>query len=182
MGGRQAFAGKLDTFFGKNLYWHGNEPGHQIAYLYDWAGAPWKTQNRIREILKKEYTLGPSGISGNDDTGQMSAWYVLTALGLYPVCPGVPFYAIGSPLFEEAAVRLGNDRTFTVRARNNSDANRYIQSARLNGRSWNRPWISHQEIARGGTLEFVMGPTPNPRWGADASAAPPSMTNSGGKP
>jgi predicted alpha-1,2-mannosidase len=182
MGGGEAFVAKLDTFFEKNLYWHGNEPGHQIAYLYDWAGAPWKTQNRVREIVKKEYTLGPSGISGNDDTGQMSAWYVFAALGFYPVCPGVPFYAIGSPLFEEAAVRLGNDQRFTIRARNNSDANRYIQSARLNGRSWNRPWVSHDDIARGGTLELTMGPKPNPRWGADPSAAPPSMTKPGARP
>jgi len=176
LGGRQAFTAKLDTFFEKGLYWHGNEPGHQIAYLYNWAGAPWKTQNRIREILKKEYSVGPAGLSGNDDTGQMSAWYIMSSLGIYPVCPGIPVYLAGSPVFEEAKIQLGNGNTLIIRAKNVSDANRYIQSLKLAGKQISRPWLTHSEIAAGGVLEFEMGPKPNTAWGSASNAAPFSMT------
>ena len=107
MGGREAFVARLDRLFAEGRYWHGNEPSHHIAYLYDHAGAPWRTQEEVRRVLASEYGLGPAGLRGNDDTGQMSAWYVFSAIGLYPVSPGSPHYEIGSPLFEEARVDVG---------------------------------------------------------------------------
>lgn len=119
----------------------------------------------MRRIMADEYGLGPSGLKGNDDTGQMSAWYVFSALGLYPVTPGLPRYALGSPLFSEARVDLGNGRVFTVRARDVSAANLYVQSATLDGQPHDRAWISHHEVARGATLVLQMGPRPNERWG-----------------
>jgi len=174
MGGREAFVARLDRLFAEGRYWHGNEPSHHIAYLYDHAGAPWRTQEEVRRILASEYGLGPAGLKGNDDTGQMSAWYVFSALGLYPVCPGSPHYEIGSPLFEEARVDVGGGRTFTVRAPGASASKLYIQSATLDGRPHDRPWISHAEVARGATLELRMGPRPNRSWGARTGDAPPS--------
>jgi len=176
MGGRTAFVAKLDTFFEKQYYWHGNEPSHQIAYLYDYAGVPWKTQQRVRDVLKREYHVGPDGLSGNDDTGQMSAWYVFSALGFYPVCPGSPHYEIGSPIFEEVRIRLGNGKLFIIRAEGVSDENRFIQSAELNGKTYGRPWISHEDLARGGTMVFQMGSTANKLWGCKPENAPPSLS------
>ncbi|HKJ67695.1 MAG TPA: GH92 family glycosyl hydrolase [bacterium] len=177
MGGREQFIAKLDQVFQQGHYWHGNEPSHQIAYLYDYAGAPWKTQQRVRTIMQEEYSAGPGGLSGNDDTGQMSAWYVFSALGFYPVCPGLPYYALGAPLFEEVTLSLENGKQFTIRAKNVSQTNLYIQSATLNGEPFERPWIRHQEIAAGGTLTFRMGPNPNEAWGSDPALAPPSLSN-----
>ena len=129
MGGREAFVRKLDELFAGKHYEHGNEPSHHLAYLYDYAGEPWKTQDEVRRIATREYGTGPGGLSGNDDCGQMSAWYVLSALGFYPVCPGVPYYEIGSPTFPEAVVHLPNGKDLTIRANGVSAANRYIQSA-----------------------------------------------------
>ncbi len=176
LGGREAFIARLDTLFEAGHYWHGNEPSHQIAYLYAYAGAPWKTQQWVREILKEEYSDGPGGLSGNDDAGQLSAWYVFSALGLYPVAPGMPYYVLGSPIFSSSRFRLGGGRKFDIEARGVSEANRYIQSARLNGEPLRRPWISHEEITAGGTLELTMGPNPNPEWGSRPEDAPPSMS------
>jgi predicted alpha-1,2-mannosidase len=182
VGGRGAFVAKLDRLFAEQRYWHGNEPSHHIAYLYDYAGAPWRAQEEIRRVLATEYGLGPAGIKGNDDTGQMSAWYVFSAMGFYPVCPGSPDYAIGSPLFDEAVLSVADGRTFTVRARGTSATNRYVQSATLNGTSYPRPWIAHDDIVRGGVLELVMGPAPNTSWGARPEDAPPSMSRKGRQP
>lgn len=176
MGGRDTFIARLDTLFDHGEYWHGNEPGHQIAYLYAYAGAPWKTQYRVREIMKEEYSDGPGGLSGNDDAGQMSAWYVFSALGMYPVSPGLPYYVIGSPSFEEVRLRMGADRQFVIRAHNVSDENRYILSATLNGEPFHRPWIPHADIAAGGELVFEMGPEPNTEWGARPEDGPPSQS------
>ena len=173
MGGREAFVAKLDRLFEEKRYWHGNEPSHHIAYLYAYAGAPWRAQDEVRRVLDREYGLGPAGIKGNDDTGQMSAWYVFSAVGFYPVCPGAPYYAIGSPLFDEATISMRAGHAFTVRARNVSDANRFIQSATLDGTPYDRPWIAHDAIARGGVLELTMGPSPNKAWGARPEDAPP---------
>jgi predicted alpha-1,2-mannosidase len=175
MGGRKRFVAKLDSLFDGGLYWHGNEPNHHIAYLYAYAGAPWKTQQRVAAIRAEEYDAGPGGLSGNDDAGQMSAWFVFSALGLYPVAPGLPHYVIGTPLFPDASIRVANGKRFTIRASGVSRENRYIQSALLNGQSFDRAWISHEEIERGGTLVFTMGPTPNRTWASDPAAAPPSM-------
>jgi predicted alpha-1,2-mannosidase len=176
MGGREAFVARLDRLFAEGRYWHGNEPSHHIAYLYDHAGAPWRTQEEVRRVLASEYGLGPAGLKGNDDTGQMSAWYVFSAIGLYPVAPGSPHYEIGSPLFEEARIDVGGGRTFTVRAPGASASNLYVQSATLDGRPHHRPWIAHADVARGATLELRLGPRPNRAWGARPEDAPPSLS------
>ncbi len=176
MGGPERFRARLDELFDRGYYWHGNEPGHQIAYLYDYAGVPWKTQDRVRTIMSEEYSTGPGGLSGNDDAGQISAWYVFSALGFYPVCPGMPYYALGSPLFEQATIKSEYGDWFIIRANNVSDKNRYIQSATLNGQPFNRPWIRHEEILSGGELILQMGSEPNPDWGAAPEYAPPSLS------
>ena len=177
MGGRESFVSRLDTLFHEGEYWHGNEPSHQIAYMYAYAGAPWKSQHIIREIMRDEYSSGPGGLSGNDDAGQMSAWYVFSAIGFYPVAPGLPYYVIGTPSFEEVVIHGRTDHAFTIRALGVSDENRYIQSATLNGEPLNRPWILHEEITRGGILEFEMSSTPNEEWGSSPDQAPPSLSS-----
>ncbi len=193
MGGDEAFIAKLDALFdqdttltGENVspdisgmigqYAHGNEPSHHIAYLYAWAGAPWRTQDRARQIMSTLYDDSPAGLPGNEDCGQLSAWYVLSALGFYPADPVGGVYVLSSPLFEKAEIDVGDGRTFTVLARDASVANRYIQSAELNGEPLDRAWIHHDEVVAGGTLRLVMGPEPNHAWAADRDAAPPSAT------
>jgi predicted alpha-1,2-mannosidase len=190
MGGREAFARKLDEFFGSGTatdayehfsvhiagrigqYAHGNEPSHHIVYLYDYAGRPWKTQELARKIMDELHRDQPAALAGNDDMGQMSAWCVFSALGLYPIRVGI--YAVGGPLFSRAEVDLGDGRMLIVDAENVSVENKYIQSASLNGEPLNRPWLHHHEIAGGGTLVFKMGPQPNLEWGAAPEAQPPS--------
>lgn len=167
MGGREAYAAKLDSMFTYGRYWHGNEPCHQVAWLFNYAGQPWKTQQAVRHILDTEYLPVPGGLSGNDDAGQMSAWYVFGALGFYPVCPATPYYAIGSPVFPRAEIAVGNGRTFTIEAEGTSPENIYIQSATLNGKPYNKSYISHSDITGGGVLRFIMGPRPNPAWGTE---------------
>ncbi len=115
-------------------YVHGNQPSHHVAYLYDYAGAPWKTQERVRQVTEELYRSGPGGICGNEDMGSLSSWYIFSALGFYPVTPGTTTYAIGSPLFGVAAIDVGNNKTFTIKTKNNSKENKYIQSATLNGK------------------------------------------------
>lgn len=196
LGGRQALADKLDTFlsmpsttvvggyghmihemreveFAKmGQYAHVNEPNHHVLYFYNYAGQPWKTQKAVRRVMDELYN--PDGMLGDEDTGQMSAWYVFNAAGVYPFCPGSPYYLIGSPLFEETVIQMKGGRSFIVRARHNSAANRYIQSARLNGQPYSRAWLTHDTIAQGGRLEFEMGPRPNPKWGSAPEDAPPN--------
>jgi predicted alpha-1,2-mannosidase len=195
-GGRPNFVAKLDTLFTTSSeikstvsditgligqYAHGNEPGHHTVYLYNYAGVPWKTQNMARKVMDELYSSGPAGLCGNEDMGQMSAWYVLSAMGFYPVAPGQNIYSIGSPLFSKVIIQLDksfkNAPKFVIEARNNSKENKYIQSATLNGKPLNKPWFDHTEIKNGGTLIFVMGPEPNKNWGSEVAAAPPSMTN-----
>lgn len=161
MGGKNMFIEKLDTLFEQNLYWHGNEPCHQIAYLYNEAGQPWKTQKYVRYILDTEYGDCPGGLAGNDDAGQMSAWYVFSSLGFYPVCPGTPYYYIGTPTFERATINLENGNTFTIIAPGASKENCYIESVTLNGKAYNDYKISHKDIMNGGTIEFKMTNIPN---------------------
>ena len=172
VGGREAFLAKLDALFAGKYYDHGNEPSHHLAYLYDYAGAPWKTQEHVRQVMESEYRDRPAGLAGNDDCGQMSAWYVLSAMGFYPVTPGMPEYAIGTPLFDEASIRLADGKRFTVRADGASNGKFYIQSARLNGKPFTRTWIAHREIAAGGELVFQMDAQPNRSWGAKPEDAP----------
>jgi predicted alpha-1,2-mannosidase len=156
-------------------YAHGNEPSHHMAYLYNYAGAPWKTQERVRDILTSLYTTGREGLCGNEDCGQMSAWYVLSAMGFYPVCPGREDYAIGSPLLPRAVIDVGGGRTFTIVADGVSRTNKYIQSARLNGKAYTRSYIRHSDIVNGGELVFVMGDRPNTAWGCRAEDRPRSV-------
>ena len=191
-GSTKAFTEKLDEFFSMTpnisppkyvgvvgtigQYVHGNQPSHHVAYLYNYAGEPWKTQMRVRQITGELYRTGPGGLCGNEDMGSLSSWYVLSALGFYPVTPGDTAYAIGSPLFGKAVMELENDKQFTILANNNSATNKYIQSATLNGKVLNRTWISHGAITAGGTLIFEMGPEPNRKWGSRSEDAPPSMS------
>ena len=193
VGGREKFLQKLDTFFSTpyapkgiardvtgliGLYCQGNQPDVQTAYYYDWAGEPWKTQALIRKILHLMYGSDKAGLAypGMDDQGSTSSWFVLSAMGFYTVDPSSPVYAIGSPLFEEMTMHMGNGKDLVIRAEGNSDENIYIQSATLNGQPWNKPWFSYSDIANGGTLVFQMGPQPNRDWGSAPDAAPPSMT------
>jgi predicted alpha-1,2-mannosidase len=158
------------------MYAHGNEPSHHIAYLYNYAGAPWKTAERVREIIRTMYKTGPEGLPGNEDCGQMSAWYLLSALGFYPVDPASGNYVIGSPMFSRATVNVGSGRNLVVEARNTSPENPYIRSASLNGKPLARSWINQKEIAGGGHLSFEMSRQPNKTWGEAETEVPPSMT------
>jgi predicted alpha-1,2-mannosidase len=152
-------------------YAHVNEPNHHVLFFYNYAGQPWKTQQYTRQVMDTLYDR--DGMIGDDDTGQMSAWYVFAATGIYPFCPGSPYYLIGSPLFEETTIHLENGKTFTVRAHGNSKENRYIQSASLNGQPFTKTWLSHDTITNGGLLEFQMGPKPNEKWGSSKADLPP---------
>jgi predicted alpha-1,2-mannosidase len=167
-GGRDDLIAKLDENFAKHNV-HGNEPQHHYPYLYDYVGQPWKTQAAVREYLATKYrNAGSGGYDGDEDCGQMSAWYVFSALGFYPVAPGSGEYAIGSPLFDEATLAIGAPyapAVFKVVAQNQSSANRYIQSAALNGVPVDRPFLRHADIIKGGSLVFTMGPLPNKKWG-----------------
>lgn len=193
LGGREKFLQRLDTFFTTpyqpkgiardvtgmvGLYCQGNQPDQQAPYYYDYAGQPWKTQALIRKILEQMYGSDACGLAfpGMDDQGATSSWYVFSAMGFYTVDPSSPNYVIGSPIFDEVKLHLGNGRTLLIQARNNSARNVYIQSATLNGRPWNKPWFSHADIGQGGTLVFRMGSQPNPDWGSTPDAAPPSMS------
>ena len=153
----------ISGFIGK--YAHGDEPGHQIAYLYDFVGQPWKTQSLVREVMNTMYFDNNEGFINNEDCGQMSAWYIFSALGFYPVCPGDLQYFIGTPLYKKAVLNLENGKQFVVTSNNNSAENKYIQSATLNGKPYNNLYINHDEIMAGGELHFEMGPKPNIKWG-----------------
>jgi predicted alpha-1,2-mannosidase len=170
-GGPANFNMKLDEYFAGGHNRHDNEPSHHIGYLYDYSGEPWKTQGRVREIAEKNYSNQPNGISGNEDCGQMSAWYVFTAMGFYPVNPASGDYMIGSPLYTQVTLHLPNGRIFGIVARSNSAENRYVQSASLNGKSLEIPVVTYQQIEQGGSLEFVMGPKPS-SWASDWKPKP----------
>ncbi|WP_148371509.1 GH92 family glycosyl hydrolase [Bacteroides bouchesdurhonensis] len=176
MGGKDTFEAKLDSMFSENRYWHGNEPCHQVAYLYNWIGKPFKTQQHIRRIMEEEYLLDVGGLSGNDDSGQMSAWYAFAALGFYPVCPGVPEYAIASPTFPKVTMRLKNGKTFKVIAKNASEMNIYIQSATLNGKPYTKNYLRHSDLMKGGTLKLIMGEKPSTSWGSGTGDIPYSIS------
>jgi len=190
-GGKERFVRRLDQLFaadtrtsGRNQldisgmvgqYAQGNEPSHHVAYLFNDAGAPWKTQAIVRHIVDTLYSPQPDGLCGNDDCGQMSAWYVFSAMGFYPVAPGTPFYSIGSPLFDRVTLRLENGKQFVIRTTGNSAASPYIQSASFKGSSYTHSFISHDDILSGGTLDFVMGPAPNLSWGSGIEEAVPAV-------
>ncbi len=195
-GGRQRFVERLDSLFNISSeiketvsdatgligqYAHGNEPSHHTAYLFNYAGAPWKTQNMVRRVMDELYHDGPDGLCGNEDMGQMSAWYVLSSMGFYPVAPGQNVWVIGSPEFSKVTIHLDKSFNkageFVIETRNNSKANKFIQSATLNGQPLNRPWFDHSVIENGGKLIFEIGSAPNKKWGSAPEDAPPSMNN-----
>jgi predicted alpha-1,2-mannosidase len=189
MGGPETFVKRLDDLFNEptrmakwqfmgqypdasglnGMFPAGNEPSFHVPYLYNYAGQPWKSQRRIKEIMEMWFDDDPLGLSGDEDGGALCSWYVFSAMGFYPVTPGNGLYAIGTPFFDKTVIKLSNGETFTIKAGNVSGKNKYIQSARLNGEEFNRAWIRHSEIMNGGTLEFVMGDRPNKEWGSDAS-------------
>jgi predicted alpha-1,2-mannosidase len=171
MGGADKYNAKLDQHFAGKHNVHSNEPSHHYGYLYDYSGQPWKTQAKVREIANAEYANQPSGIDGDDDCGQMSSWFLFTAMGFYPVNPASGDYMIGSPMFSKFALRLANGKTFTVLAKDNSATNVYIQSATLNGRPLDRPVVRYSEIMQGSTLEFIMGPKPS-KWASQWRGTP----------
>lgn len=179
MGGKDKFSSRLDTLFSMHLpdsffaeteditregiiggYIHGNEPAHHVAYFYNWTNQPWKTQSQVRKIMKMQYKPTPDGLGGNDDCGQMSAWYIFSALGFYPVAPGSEEYAIGSPLVNNAILTLENGTTFTIDVLNQSDKNVYVQKVVLNGKNLSNLFIQHSDITSGSKLTFHMGSKP----------------------
>jgi predicted alpha-1,2-mannosidase len=172
IGGKNVLETRLDTLFttsshvdGENAsadisgligqYAHGNEPSHHMAYLYNWTDSPWKGQERLDYIMRKFYTNEPDGIIGNEDCGQMSAWYVMSAIGLYQVAPGIPIYALGRPMVDKATLKVQGG-TFTIVAHDNSEKNKYVSQVKLNGNPLETLFINHKDIASGGTLEFFM--------------------------
>jgi predicted alpha-1,2-mannosidase len=179
MGGNKRFTAHLDSLFTMYLpdkyfaeteditregligcYVHGNEPSHHVAYMYNWAGAPWKTQERIHQIVNTMYLNKPDGLCGNDDCGQMSAWYIFSSLGFYPVCPGSGQYSIGSPSVSEAIIQLGGGKKLIIKANNLSAKNIYISSVKLNGKVINTSFINNSDIRDGGELIFEMSNRP----------------------
>ena len=194
MGGREQMVANLDQTFAEDMgrgkrefYYHlpdqtgnigqftmANEPSLHIPYIYNYGGAPWKTQKRIRQCLKTWFRNDVMGIPGDEDGGGLTSFVVFSSMGFYPVTPGLPIYNIGSPLFEDVQVSLPSGKVFRIIAKNCNDTNKYIQSARLNGKQWNKPWFSHDDIKNGGTLELKMGPKPNIHWGAEEECMPPS--------
>ena len=187
-GGKYNLAKKLDDLFTTQLglvgrevvditgligqYAHGNEPSHHMAYLYNYVGQPWKSQQRARQIMDEMYSVNPDGLIGNEDCGQMSAWLVMSAMGFYPVCPGTTHYAIGTPWFPKVTVHLENGKKFTVTALNVSKQNFYIQSAMLNGNAYAKSFIDHSDIMNGGEIAFTMGAVPNKQWGVGEGNEP----------
>ena len=178
VGGKDKFIEKLDTLFSTSSeltgeevsaditgligqYAHGNEPSHHITYMYNFVGQAWKTQKLTNQIMRELYFNNPNGLAGNEDCGQMSAWYVLNAMGFYSFCPGEPVYSIGRPIFDKVEINLPSGKIFTVAAKNNSPENLYVQSVKLNGIALEKPFFTHNDILIGGVLEFEMGAVPN---------------------
>jgi len=195
MGGPSHFERQLDALFESpsdltgreqaditgliGQYAHGNEPSHHMAYLYNYVGIPSKTQQRVRQIMDELYAPTPDGLAGNEDCGQMSAWYVLSAMGFYPVTPGLDYYTIGTPIFERAAINLENGNEFVISADGVSEENIYIQSATLNGEPYTQSFLKHSAIMDGGEIAFVMGPEPNNDWANDEGDMPVSSVGAG---
>jgi predicted alpha-1,2-mannosidase len=158
-------------------YAHGNQPIQHMPYLYNYAGEPWKTQFHVREIMNKLYTPAPDGLCGDEDNGQTSAWYVFSAMGMYSVAPGTNQYVLGAPLFKKSTLKLENGNTFVINAGNNSAENRYVQKAKLNGKTHTKNYLNHSDITNGGTFNLTMSSKPNKSKGVNASDFPYSMSN-----
>jgi predicted alpha-1,2-mannosidase len=202
MGGKEQFASKLDevfemppkfddSYYGFTIheiremqivnmgnYAHGNQPIQHMIYLYNYAGEPYKAQEKVRDVLTKLYAATPDGYCGDEDNGQTSAWYVFSSLGFYPVTPGVDEYVIGSPLFNKATLHLENGNTFEIHSKNNSKENMYIETAKLNGSSYNNTFVKFEDIQNGGSLEFNMSANPNKNWGTAVESVPYSLSTS----
>jgi len=201
MGGKETFEAKLDevftmpptfddSYYGFTIheiremqianmgnYAHGNQPIQHMIYLYNHANAPYKAQEKVRDVLTKLYSSAPDGYCGDEDNGQTSAWYVFSSLGFYPVTPGVNEYVIGSPLFKKATLNLENGNKFVISADNNSKENIYIESASLNGKPWENNFIRFEDVKKGGQLEFDMSALPNKQRGVNAENVPYSLSN-----
>jgi predicted alpha-1,2-mannosidase len=196
MGGDKMFIANMDRLFSTDLpeeayadtedvtkegliggYVHGNEPSHHIPYLYVWTSQPWKTQHWVREILNRMYKNNIDGLCGNDDCGQMSAWYVFSALGFYPVCPGTDQYVLGAPYLPYVKVTLPHGKTLEVKAPKVSDTNRYVKSVKFNGKVYDKTYITHADLMQGGVLEFEMASKPNKTRGVAADAKPYSLSD-----
>ena len=194
MGGDRKFIANLDELFGSDLpeycyadneditadcllggYVHGNEPSHHIPYLYAWTSQPWKTQYWLREIIDRFYKPEIRGLGGNDDCGQMSAWYIFSVLGFYPVCPGTDQYVLGAPYLPYAKLKLPNGRTLEIKADGVSDSKRYVKELRINGKRYDKLYLTHDDILAGGTFEFVMASKPNKSRGKSADSKPYSL-------
>lgn len=176
MGGNKQLEEHLDYFFANEYYYVGDEFSMHSPYLYNYIGAAWKTQKLIRELLTDNFTNEFGGLPGNEDCGQLSAWYIFGAMGFYPTCPSVPTYQIGSPMFDKVTMSLPNGKTFQVIANNNKPENVYIQSATLNGKPYTKSWIHHDDIMNGGNITFEMGPEPNKEWGCQPEDIHPSIS------
>ena len=192
MGGNEIFAQRLDSMFTMELpddipgahdiqgrigaYWHGNEPCHQILYLYNYVKQPWKGQEKIRYVLDTFYGNKPDALSGNDDCGQMSAWYIFNSMGFYPTCPSSNIYAIGSPGLEAVEMTLGNGKKVSVTTENYSKQNVYIQSMTLNGKKYDKTYITYDDIKNGADIRFVLGSNPNKDWGVSDESVAPSLS------
>jgi len=192
-GGDEQFITKLDSVFeysgGKDYkgvddihgrigeYWHGNEPSHHVTHLYSFAGQPWKTQQLTRHIIDTQYGNTPGSLCGNDDCGQMSAWYIFNAMGFYPVCPGSDEYIITSPAVPAVDMTLSNGQILRIKTENFSKENVYIQSVKINGQDWNKSWFSFDDIKNGGTINYVLGNQPNKAWASSKESYPPSFSD-----
>lgn len=192
-GGNENFTTKLDSVFASNNdkdylgvddihgrigeYWHGNEPSHHISHLYSYAGQAWKTQELTRKIIATQYGNTPGSLCGNDDCGQMSAWYIFNAMGFYPVCPGSDEYIITSPAIPSVKMNMSNGNSLVIITENYSETNVYIQSLKINGKEWDKTWLSYNDIKDGGKMEFILGDRPNKKWGSSKEAFPPSFSD-----
>jgi predicted alpha-1,2-mannosidase len=197
MGGRKEFVARLDQLFIEpcgTAKWHflgqfpdstgligqfvtGNEPSFHIPYLYCYAGAPWKTQRRVRQIMDLWFDDTPLGLCGDEDGGAMSAWHIFNSIGFLPTCPGEPYYVLGSPVFERVELHPPDGPVFTLTAEGSSPQFKYVQRATLNGVHHERPWFPHEAIQKGGELTLEMGPRPNMAWGSRPADAPPSLSD-----
>jgi predicted alpha-1,2-mannosidase len=201
MGGENKFVSKLDsvftlppkfddTYYGGVIheiremqianmgqYAHGNQPIQHMIYLYNYAGAPWKTQYWTRETMNRMYAPTPDGYCGDEDNGQTSAWYIFSALGFYPVCPASDQYVLGAPLFKKVSLTLENGKQIVINAKDNSVQNKFVDALTLNGKTYTKNWLSHAELMKGAVLNFSMSPKPNMKRGTTADAYPYSFSN-----
>lgn len=175
MGGSPKLESALDSLFNKNEYWHGNEPGHQVPFMYNFTASPWKTQQQVRNILANEYGDGPGGLSGNDDAGQMSAWYIFASIGFYPLNPVSGQYLLCSPIFDKVSIRLANGKTFAVTTHKTSKVAQYIYAVKWNGKVLHTNYITYAAIVEGGKLDIYLQDKPDKQWGAKPAMQPKGL-------